>query len=653
MAYSIIKGTPGKQPVYVLELFLDFCSNEYGDAVRAPFTGFCTANLVAGLECYKTFPNCQDEINFDKANLDLNPNGPVTSRIYRFSNKRVDELQQDGEPSTFPTIKSVTMAPTKLDPSKGLGDRSSVKITLDDMPWTDQGIDPYVNTRDYDPDTQGSFWGKHLNRNKFYEGRKMRILTGYLEPDGTYDAANFIERVYIITRIAGPDYSGNIIVEGKDPLKLADDDRAQFPPPPKASLNGAITNVATTIPYTDNESGLEAWCDIGGANEQPYLRIDNEIILVTAITPTNITATRATMPSHYDAATNEAKEHSDNAGIQQCYAYTDERIDDVYFQLLNIGAGIDVGFLPLSDWQDKIEESGYQGYICNRLLAESKGVKEYLTELVKHNVYVWWDERDQLVKMGTLLPGDAPATTYNESENILDGSITRTFDVKNRINEFWIGYAHRNPTFDETKDFNLSEWIIPVNQTSQSIVENDDRKLRKMRSLWLARAQQSVASEISNRTLLDGLDSKRLITLSLDPKDDEQWTGDIVGVDTRLVQDEAGANLPLNYLVLEVNEKLAVTGVSYDYLLKESTVFNRTGVIAPDHNPENFLQDEGDDLEDEGDLIVDGEFPDYNDASTALKEQYIFIAYDHAPDPPGDVVSPPGFNDGTPAYQIQ
>ena len=653
MAYDDVKKVFGRQPTYILELLLDFCSNEYGDAVRAPFTGFCTADLGPGEECFKTFPNCQDEINFDKANLDINPEGPVTSRTYRFSNKRLDQAQNDGDPATFPTIKSVTMAPTKLDPNKGLGDRSSVKITVQDMPWTDRGIDPYVDTRTYNPDTQGSFWGRMLNRNKFYEGRKMKILTGYLEPDGTYDPANFIERLYIITRIAGPDYAGNVIVEGKDPLKLADDDRAQFPPAPKASVDGDITDVQTVFDYVDNGSDLVTWCDIGGPSEQPYVRIDNEIMLVTALTATEITATRATMPSFYDPATNEAKEHSNGAGIQQCKLYEDERIDDVYYNLLTEGANVDPGFLPLSDWQDVIEESGYQGYILNRLLAESKGVKEYLIELTKHNVYIWWDERDQEVKMGTLLPGSAPEISFNEDDNIIEGSITRTFDTKSRINEFWIGYAHRNPTADETKDFNLSEWIIPVNLTSQSLVENNDRKLRKVRSLWLARAQQAVATEISNRSLIDGLDAKRVITLELDPKDDAQWTDDIVSVNTRLVQDDEGNNLELNYQILEVNEKLAADGVTYAYLLKETTSFLRTGVIAPDCNPEALLLDEGIQIQQGGEDICDEAMPDYPDASDALRAQYIFIAYDHAPDPPADVSSPPGFNDGTPAYQIQ
>lgn len=270
------------------------------------------------------------------------------------------------------------------------------------------------------------------------------------------------------------------------------------------------------------------------------------------------------------------------------------------------------------------------------------------------NVFIWWDEREQIVKLDTLLPGELPEVVFNESEHIKEGSIVRTFDTKGRLNEFWLGYAHVNPTKDMSESKHFSEWKVPVDQTSQSKVENDDRRLKKVRTPWLSRAQQAVAIEIANRVTIDNRDSKRVITMTLNPKDDDQWTGDNVSVDTSLVQDGAsGANLVLGYRILEVNEMLGVEQVEYSYLLKEVTSLVRTGVIAPDHDPDSNLQDEGEDIFDEGEQIFMSDFPAYTDANTALRSRYIFIAYDHAPDPPGDISSPPGFNDGTPAYQIQ
>jgi len=643
----------GHECVYILELALDKCSNTW--SVNNGTTSICNASGSPGTECYNTFPNCQDEANFDKANLAVNPNGPVTKQIYRFSNKRVDELQAVGDIVTFPTIISMDMAGTQLDRTKGIGIRSSVTVTLEDHPWSDRGTDPYVDNRTYDPDKQGSFWGKFINRNEFYEGRLMTLKTGYLNPDGSYDSANFTdERLYIIQRIAGPDANGNVTIEGKDPLKFADRNKAQYPPPPRALLSGDITDSATTFNYTDNGSNLKDWIDgVTTGEAQPYIRIDDEIIEVTNITTTQITALRATMPSIYQADTNIANSHDANASIQQCYYFNEIRVDDIYFFLLNKAARIPTTFLPLVDWQARINESGYQAYKFSRLLVEPKGVKDYLDELVKHNVYVFWDEREQLVKLGTLLPGEAANTTYDETNNIIQNSVTKTQDTKNRLTEVWLGYAHRNPILDIDKDNNLAEWSIKINLTAESIVQNDDVSIAKIRSPWLPRTLGPTASEIANRTLLERSRTKNVISITLDPKDDDQWVDDIVSVSTRLVQNADGSNASGSYLIKEADENTEPNGVTYSYMLEQATVFERVGVIAPDYNPESILEDEGDELEDEGDLVVDGTFPDYNDASDSLRSRYIFIAYDHAPDPPGDPLSPPGFNDGTPAYQIQ
>ena len=79
-----------------------------------------------------------------------------------------------------------------------------------------------------DPDLRGSFWGKLLARNKFWEGRRVDILTGYLDADtGAYDPANFIRRTYVIEAIAGPDRAGKVSLVAKDPLKFADSNRAR------------------------------------------------------------------------------------------------------------------------------------------------------------------------------------------------------------------------------------------------------------------------------------------------------------------------------------------------------------------------------------------------------------------------------------------
>ena len=218
MSYDDIKRESGREPVWVFEMDLDRCSLTYG-------LGACTATGSSGSECFNAFGTCQVTSAYAR-----------TSYTLRFSSTRLDGIQATGEAPTFPTLLSVKTAPTVLTPAKGLGVRSSVAVTLSDSTWTDEVTDPYVENRSYDPMEQGTFWGRLLARNLYYEGREMRIKTGYLTTAGTYDASNFQTRTYFVESISGPDPSGKVTVKGKDVLKFADREKAQLPVQSQATL---------------------------------------------------------------------------------------------------------------------------------------------------------------------------------------------------------------------------------------------------------------------------------------------------------------------------------------------------------------------------------------------------------------------------------
>ena len=61
----------------------------------------------------------------------------------------------------------------------------------------------------------------------------MRVYSGYLEQDGSFDAANFEVRTYVIEQWDGIDTNGITKITAKDILKPASDDRAVAP---KASI---------------------------------------------------------------------------------------------------------------------------------------------------------------------------------------------------------------------------------------------------------------------------------------------------------------------------------------------------------------------------------------------------------------------------------
>ena len=210
MSYDILKQLPGKEAVQFIELSMETCSRTYGSAPCVAAVGTTGTD-----RCFNTRSTCQSSAAFSGA-----------SKVYRFASRRIDNLQGAGESPTFPTLLSVQSAPTILTPGAGLGVRSSVTITIQDHPWTDVWTDPYLALRSYNPDSQGTFWGRFAARNRYYPNRMLKVHTGFLNPDGSYDAANFKVRTYIVSKLVGPNPSGVVTIEGVDHSALRTERRA-------------------------------------------------------------------------------------------------------------------------------------------------------------------------------------------------------------------------------------------------------------------------------------------------------------------------------------------------------------------------------------------------------------------------------------------
>src|SRR5690625_2769645 len=150
-------GVSGRKPVTIVELDQDRCTRVYGVAP-------CQAALgVTGeRKCFNALAGCQDPANYNKGTLTL-----------RFTDAR-STIPRDGT-VYIPSLLSVQSRPMRIEPSKGLGTRASVKIVLQDHPSDDHQVDPYVGERPYDPMTRGTFWTKWLARNPYYQNRPIQI----------------------------------------------------------------------------------------------------------------------------------------------------------------------------------------------------------------------------------------------------------------------------------------------------------------------------------------------------------------------------------------------------------------------------------------------------------------------------------------------
>jgi hypothetical protein len=622
VAYDTQKALMGREPVAIVEIDFPICSLTYGSSP-------CTASGAAGTECFNSFSTCQDQDNYAAA-----------TKTFRFSSVRIDGLQGTTEAPTFPTVTAISTAPTILTPGKGLGVRSKCSVSLVDHPWTDVGIDNYISNRTYDADSQGSFWAKQINRFPFYENLEMRVKTGYLADDGTYDASNFVTRTYFVDTIKGPSDSGKITIVGKDVLKFADGEKANLPTQSQATLDENITVGALSFDITDPKDNIkDAYDDVDNVGaSQCYIRIDDETMLVTNMTGTTpdytLTVTRAAMPAVY-SGTITAETHDKEATVQDCYLYDSEEVDDIVQHLLENIAGINSSYLDKAGWQDVID-FGLQSYTFTALITEPTPVKKLLQEITEHTILLWWDEREAKVKMDSIIRRANDYGPFDDDQHLVAGSVSIARDDKSRVSQFWIHYGLRTPVIEMNETKNFSVVKVSADLDAETSKEYGQQRIKKVFSRWLSLDNEAIASEIANRYVNDYRDTKHVITGTLDPKDDDAWTGNRVSIKTRQIQDRFGASVDKNYRILQVSEKMSKGAFQYQYVM-ESTggIYDGSGpsiygVITPDLDP--------------GDGV--SAFPDYTSASVELKSKYAFIAKDDRGD------GKPGFSPNEKPYVI-
>lgn len=529
-----IIGIEGSLVVYPIvrngEGYIRVTGDASGDGILAPVaiapvgsTG-CRATETANAKCYNTRRTCNAFIDWESE-----------PRTDRFAESR-SNLPTSAK--AHATLKSVSLAPTKITPGKGLGRRAQVTCVLQDVKHHDRGLDPYVNERTYDPEEQGTFWGKWLQRNVYYSGRPMRILSGYNSEDGfTFD--DFETRTYVMDQINGPDANGTVTVIGKDILKLADDDRAQAPTPSTGVLLSDIDDSETTLTLSPTGVGDSEYDATG------TIRIGSEVMTFTRSGDV-LTVVRPT-----DGTT--AATHSAADSVQQCLRISSpSEIPEVAFLLLNTFAGIDASFLPLADWEQEVETK-LGPHTISALITEPTGVNKLINEIARsYLLYFWWDERDSEVNLAVIAPPSVAPPVLTDASHIIADSVSVQEMPEERRSEVWVHFNILDPTGDLKEARNYEVLKIRVDQDAESAAEYGDVRVERIFSRWLTESGDVI--RLGGRSLSSLRDNPRRVGFKLDAKDHGFWTGDIVTLDTKQLQDVAGANLPTTVRIIETRD---------------------------------------------------------------------------------------------------
>lgn len=542
MTYASEAAKVDRIPLQVVELDLDTCSLTFGTAP-------CTATLGVLGRCYNTRATCQDTANYTR-----------TTKTYRFC-EPLENLPRGVD--MIPSIKKIKTAPTKLTPGKGLGYRASVSIQIIDHPHHDRGIDPYVDTRTHDPAALGSFWSKLLARNRHYNGRILRVRTGYIT--NPFSWSNFETREYVIDKIDGPDWNGVVKITAKDILKLADDKRAQCPVASKGALTADITDTATSLSLT---TGTGAEYGTSG-----YVRIGDEIIQYSGRTTDTLTGlTRGTWGTLAD-------EHSTDDAVQLCKAWSAVNVRDIIDELLTTYAGIPSGYINATEW-DQEETDWLTAYSLTAIISEPTGVNSLLGELTEQcQLMLWWDDRAQQIRLKAIVPpkGNVPAT-INDNQHIIADSVDVTEETALRITQLWVYYDKADYT-DETKK-NYKRLYIAADLDAEGADQYGDQRIEVIESRWFDENNAPAVLQTATRVFNSRVNPPKRVSFSLDAKDLSSYSvGDVLDIKTGSIVDYDGRAKTVRGILVEEVESEAGTRIDYEYL--SGVGQGRFGFIGP------------------------------------------------------------------------
>ncbi|PHR57291.1 MAG: hypothetical protein COA44_06215 [Arcobacter sp.] len=582
MSFDSERKRLGKEPVTLVELDLDFCSLSFSGAP-------CTAT---GVPCYNTRNTCKDAANFTKGTK-------TYTMITKGASAPVGQVM-------FPCVKKVSYSPTKLTFGNGLGYRSKVTITFQDFAHHDRGIDPYQSQRTYDTN-QGTFFGKLLARNTYYNGRTIRIRTGYQATPFSLD--NFDTREYIIEKI---DISANGVVKivGKDILKKIDNKRSQCPKVSEGLLSADMTKTATSITLLPGGIGLD-YPDSG------VIRIGDEIMSYSS---KNVDTLQGLVRAGFGT---EADDAQDEDTVQLCKIYDNLNVVDIIYDLLVNYADIDPKFIPYNndvnnkDEWDIEKENWLSLKTYYTVVSTSEGVQTLIEELTEQSLILfWWDELSQKIKLKVIAPPQRGEVVNYVSDkfNILENSMSIQNDDSKRFSEIWVYSGVKNwAETSEIEDF--TKLHIKADLEKEGEDQYGDRRIKKVMSRWFTLDTHSTI--FTERYMLMSKDTPKVITLQLDAKEHEVKTGDFLDVSTRLVLDATGSPTGQRYHVTEVKEVVLGHSMQVTAMTSGFAIDIRYGYIAPNG------------------------VPNYSEATAAQRDGMAFIS-------PNNGL----FLDGTEAYKI-
>lgn len=520
----------GRKTITIVEIDQDLCVNTYGVAPCNAAIG-----VTGSRKCFNTRSTCQDLENYALGD-------PLTLRFAKPDSDVPDDMY------IIPSVQSVSTSPTRINiggrqgQDKPFGRRAQITIAFHDHPHSDNIVDPYLSERDYDPLTRSTFWAKWIRRNPFWNKRSIRIIEGYVGQ--VY--ADMQRRHYLIENIAGPDSKGRVTVTARDVLTLVDDSKAQAPSLSNGVLRDPVTSSSTTV-YITGAPLIEYTKN--GVNA---VRIGDEVMRYSSITDLGVDGLRLNTVTRGTDNT-QAQDHEAGDTVQACLEYIGERPDLAAYDLIVNQAGVNPDFIIETDWAQ--EAVTWLGSIAvTRLLTEPIGINQLLGELCEQTlIYIWWDERTQLINFKAVRPeiGNVPMIT--EDANLIQNQTSLSTKPELRSSEIWVSFLPLTPVGSRKSREQYRRTRARIDPTAASEFEYGERRVYEVFSDWLSTEAQ--VDLLTFRLLARYRRNLRFMKFEVDAKDrDILDVGQVFDVRYKGFTDDTGEVTAIRYQVISAHE---------------------------------------------------------------------------------------------------
>ena len=558
----------GKAPITIVELEQPRCINRFG-------TSPCTATGTP--KCYNTGATCADLPNFT----------PTGSIKWRFMDGRPGAFDysdmSDPDNQELPPIPCAVSVSTSegqinaganLDGRSALGVTSKVTITLQDFPWNDQWGDFYAADRTgyvagKPNPTRANFWALWTARNALFNDMILTVYDGY---EGQAITA-MRKRVYVLDKVNGPNGSGGVTLTGLDPLRLADEKKAEFPRTSDLEIYGDTNDTTTIVQVFGLEADLTA--DFGNTGSDRWLVAGNELIKYTGYTDEGDGIYTLTGVVRGDLGTTK-ESHDDRDKLQRAGRYVDEQFWRVASDWLLSHTEIPSAFVPVTDWDAEGNEY-LPTYRTTRTVIDPTPVKDLIAELSQQGLfYIWWSEYDREIKMLAVRPPDTEPQTFTDAANLLRGSVL-TREPDSRLTQVAVYY-------DQIDVFGGAEDTANYKRRFTSIDGDNlgDTRAKSIFAPWITNRTQAV--QLAVRLLIRYRAVPEFLQVTIDAKDREAVLGTVLDIETRTIVDSEGNANARRWQVISSKELRA----GHTYVLRCQTYeyFGRFGRFAPEDAPD-------------------------------------------------------------------